>query len=165
MDTLQSDVLQVPEKKYDGIITPKVYLFVCSGNTCRSPMCEAVFNDKYANESRFAISAGLYGDGSPISANAIAALEEFGIKSRPGNDYANHISTTLNESMIKSADYIYGVTSSHAFSMIIKFPEYASKISSLPTEISDPFGGDVEDYKKCLEDIIASFDMMFGEKK
>ena len=34
-------------------------LFVCTGNTCRSPMCAALFNDRYAGLTRHAVSAGL----------------------------------------------------------------------------------------------------------
>ena len=37
--------------------------------------------------------------------------------------------------------------------LLMAYPQYASKITVMPDEISDPYGGDLEAYKKCLEQI------------
>ncbi|MGN1409680.1 MAG: hypothetical protein ACI4XJ_05840, partial [Eubacteriales bacterium] len=58
-------------------------LFVCTGNTCRSPMCEAVFNSMYGSDKIKAKSAGIFADGSPVSKNAVKALAEDGIEISP----------------------------------------------------------------------------------
>lgn len=137
-------------------------LFVCTGNTCRSPMCAALFNKKYSeNTSLHAISAGLFADGSPISRNAVTALHEAAISSDANNDYANHISRTVAEEDIASASHVYGVTPSHAMQLMMRFPEYKDKISALPLPISDPFGSDVDGYKSCLSDIDAALALLF----
>lgn len=150
--------------KTDGDILPKdIVLFVCTGNTCRSPMCAALFNDRYAGLTRRAVSAGLMADGSPISENAVRALENADVPSRkPDNDYKSHVSRTVTADMMKNAAVVVGVTSSHAMQLMLRFPAYASKITVMPTEISDPFGGNLARYEACLADIDRALRMAFG---
>ena len=158
-----SDPAVLPEKTADDLLPKETVLFVCTGNTCRSPMCAALFNDRYAGLTRHAVSAGLMADGSPISDNAVRALENADIPSRkPDNDYRSHVSHTVTEDMIASADLVVGVTSSHAMQLMLRFPAYASKINVMPTEISDPFGGNLARYEACLADIDRALRTAFG---
>lgn len=158
------EALEVTEKKDGTLIKKDIVLFVCTGNTCRSPMCAALFNDRYAGFTRRAVSAGLAADGSPISENAVRALESRGIISREGNDYKAHISKNVTESMLEEADIVVGMTSAHAMRLIFAFPRFASKINVMPAEISDPYGGDLSDYEKCLQDIDKALAKAFGIK-
>ena len=60
---------------------PKSILFVCTGNTCRSPMAAALMRralDKRGRSDIIVESAGLAADGSPASGNAVAAMAEQG---------------------------------------------------------------------------------------
>lgn len=128
----------------------KKILFVCTGNTCRSPMAEAVFNDlsKKQNLQLEASSCGICGDGiSKISEGASTALAEIGI------DF-EHISTPICEKLISDSDYIFGMTKNHGQAVIELFPSYAEKVYTLKTDITDPYGGDHDTYKKCLSEII-----------
>ena len=90
---------------------PTLVCFVCTGNTCRSPMAEATVNHLFrvppvctacdmqrvlSMPSVRATSAGLYGAGDPIAKNAVRALEAADIPSTPDNDYKNHISRPIN---------------------------------------------------------------------
>ena len=140
--------------------------FVCTGNTCRSPMAAAVFNDmslapeictacdveKLMNAKNIkAVSAGLAAFGEPISENAVSALKDAGIAATPNNDYACHISRGIDIETMRNAELVIGISSSHAVSLMANFTEYASKITCMPRDIPDPWGGSLEDYKRCLD--------------
>lgn len=139
-----------------------IYCFVCTGNTCRSPMAEAVFNDRFKTDSRYAVSYGISAFGEPISENAVAALEAAEIESTPDNDYKSHVSRQLDHGAVESAKMIIAMTQNHAMNIIYKFPEYASKVYTMPTDISDPYGQDIEAYKACLSQITDGLEKSFG---
>lgn len=155
---------------------PTTVCFVCTGNTCRSPMAQAVFNHIFRTppvctacdikqvlsaKGLRAISAGLFAAGDPIAKNAVAALEEAGIPSAPDNDYKNHISRPINPEIMENCDLIIGLTESHALQLMGRFPQYASKITCMPKSIPDPFGGDEEDYRDCLAAITEGIRELF----
>lgn len=128
--------------------TKKKIVFVCTGNTCRSPMAEVVFNFDYADSGYIAESAGLAADGSPISENALDALFDEGYRVK-----GQHPSRMLTKAIIEAADIVVGISASHAMQIIMSHPEYAEKIYSMPFDITDPYGGSLETYKACLFDI------------
>ena len=131
----------------NSVIKMKTVLFVCTGNTCRSPMAEAIFNHFADGKDLCASSCGIYGDGvSPISDNAKKALNEIGISSE-------HISTPLSKELIDNADFIIGMTSNHAGSILSMFPEYSDKVYAMPKDISDPYGGNIDMYRACRDEI------------
>lgn len=132
----------------------KKILFVCTGNTCRSPMAEALFNAKYSGTGYTAHSAGIYGDGvSPVSENTRAVLKLSGI------DFC-HTSTPLTEDMMKRYDFIFGMTRAHTILIQNMFPEYKNKIMPFPIEIDDPYGGDIDEYHECKTQIMKGLEML-----
>ena len=114
-------------------------IFICTGNTCRSPMAEGLFRAHNGEEKTglTAASAGLYTEnGLPASANAVAAAGE------RGADISAHRSQQLTAEMAENAKYLVCMTGSHYDRLCELFPDCADKIFTLlPEDISDPFGG------------------------
>ena len=159
------DTAQLLERTCDGdACAPRRILFVCTGNTCRSPMAVALLNELSRPREicaadgtlcvapRYvAASAGLYAsEGDPITAAAADALRAQGILPTPDNDYTAHRARPVSDELVAEADEIVGLTASHAMQLMLRFPEAASKISTLPIDIPDPFGGTPEVYHACL---------------
>ncbi len=129
-------------------------LFVCTGNTCRSPMAEGIFHSKYKKDSDECSSAGLYTqDNSPATPNAIQAMSETGI------DISAHRSKTITAEDINNYDLIIAMTESHA-EFVKLLGADASKIRILG--VSDPFGGDLDEYRKCRDEIVEKLKEIFN---
>lgn len=122
--------------------------FVCTGNTCRSPMAAAVLNH-FAPDRFIATSAGISAiAGNDMSSGAKRALESRGITVPP------HISRAFTESVARDNDIIIAMAGSHFMALMQAFPAYAVKYECMRREISDPFGGDNGVYESCLDEII-----------
>lgn len=130
-------------------------LFVCTGNTCRSPMAEGYLKSfglpDFNVESR-----GLSDSGLPVSENSATAMREIGI------DIGNHISKRLSKEDIENADIIVCMSASHFESLA---PFCGDKLYLLGKSVSDPYGGSLETYRNCRDEIIKGINEMFGYLK
>lgn len=108
----------------------KNILFVCTGNTCRSPMAEALLRAKAGD--RFDVrSAGVFAvDGGPAAHEAVQVLSERGID-------CHHQSKKLDEALIRWADVILTMTESHKHAVGVRFPESAGKVYTLKEYTDD----------------------------
>ncbi|MDZ4848644.1 MAG: Sua5/YciO/YrdC/YwlC family protein [Pirellulaceae bacterium] len=139
-----------------------VIVLVCTGNTCRSPMAEAMMNTKL--QTRFAKhfqnaqfapivarSAGVAAEyGVPASQGAVASMAKSGL------DLRNHQSQPAQPELMDRADLILTMTSSHRQNLLSRWPNLAGKTFGLaPDEmdVSDPYGGSVEVYQACAKKI------------
>jgi protein-tyrosine-phosphatase/tRNA A37 threonylcarbamoyladenosine synthetase subunit TsaC/SUA5/YrdC len=137
-------------------------LFVCTGNTCRSPMAETIFRAKAAErlgcrideiESRgvVAASAGISAwPGSKASAGAIEAMRDLGL------DLSAHESQPLTESLVRQADAIWTMTASHRAAILAQFPEAGGRVAMLSPDrhdVLDPIGGSIATYRACAGQI------------
>ncbi len=121
-------------------------LFVCTGNTCRSPMAQGLCQ-KYVTENmlvgQFACaSAGLdVREGAPISENAAIVMSEIGIGMN------GHRAKGISEEMMQEADYVFTMSTTHRSMLEALFPKHAYKIQVLGHPIFDPYGQNLEFYR------------------
>jgi glycine hydroxymethyltransferase len=137
----------------------KTFLFICTGNICRSPMAEALFRSATNGRTDYrAISAGLGAiDGQPPSTYSVQAMKEIGV------DISKQRSRMLTADMVKQADYILGMTHSHVDTVMLLYPQAAEKtfllrefddtLDPFEKDISDPIGGSYEVYLNCRDQI------------
>lgn len=125
----------------------RLVLFVCTGNTCRSPMAAALFNQAAGGTGYRAESAGLAAySGDPATDAAIRIMANLG---NPG--LISHRSRALTPWLVDQADWILTMTAAQALTLRQIFPGHAAKIRTLGEmtgqgQVSDPFGGDDDVY-------------------
>ncbi len=132
-------------------------LFVCTGNTCRSPLAEHFFAEicREAGLSRSAASAGTRAaEGMPLSRGAAAVLEKRGLGP------AAHHARPVNTALLDAAESVYVMERAHRDQLVARFPGYAAKIALLreaaglkPAEVEDPVGADAAEYEICAASI------------
>ncbi|KAF0242798.1 MAG: translation [Planctomycetota bacterium] len=169
----QSTVVEVDEKgcrvSREGLVPRgeievacrRRILFVCSGNTCRSPMAEVLMRralalrmgvgeDKVEEKGYAVESAGVGASpGAPISEDAARVLEEMGCRVRERK------SRGLTVEMIREADHVFAMTRSHLSRVIEMAPEAAGRARRLDAarDIEDPVGAGVEAYRAAAKQI------------
>ncbi len=133
-------------------------LFVCSGNSCRSPIAEGLMKikapEKFRDRVRVA-SAGTLGlDGHSATDFAIQAAGELGA------DISRHRSQGVNQDLVRNADIIFAMAREHKDYLEREFPEVRDNVFLLRTfdrppqetaddSIDDPIGRSLSVYRQC----------------
>lgn len=128
--------------------------FVCTGNTCRSPMAEAILRVRKIDNVEVR-SAGLHAlQGRPIAEHAKRLIER---ENMPYTETSN----VVTEEGVEWADYILTMTEGHKQALCIMYPASAGKIytlkgfvtDGLDADVHDPFGGSLYTYEKTFKEL------------
>jgi protein-tyrosine-phosphatase len=157
--------------KLRGRRRERLFLFVCSGNTCRSPMAAAIANAEIAKRMRLpvaalqtvnvrALSAGVTARvGEPLTAEAQDALRSLNVPVEP------HAARNLTAELAQQAEMIFCMTSAHRDAVIKLLPAVANKTYCLDaqSDVDDPIGKGMEAYLNCAQRIHDLVRLRFDE--
>lgn len=134
-----------------------IVLFICSGNTCRSPLAAAILSDRLSREPGLddikVISAGTAAwDGTPASEGSyLVALER-------GLDLSAHRARALTRQTVRDADLVLAMSATQARravelggeGKVMTLPDYVGNPDGVQ-EVPDPMGEDVAAYRSTAD--------------
>ena len=142
-------------------VPQRLFLFVCSGNTCRSPMAAAIANAEIASRLGVpassletvnvrALSAGVSAKvGAPLTDEAAEVLRSLSVPVQP------HAARNLTPELAAEAELIFCMTTAHRKAVVEMLPSVEGKTYCLSSEadIDDPIGKGMAAYVDCARQI------------
>ena len=137
-------------------------VFVCTGNTCRSPMAAALMSKHMCECEVFSAGVAVFGS-APASRHAIEVMKQEGL------DISSHMSSGVSHELVSDAGLVLAMTNGHKESLLCHYPDCAHKIFTLGEyagvghDVMDPFGMGLDEYRKCA-DMIAEMIALVSSK-
>jgi len=143
-------------------LTDYIAVVVCTGNTCRSPMAEAMLKKQFSTKFGCGIdqlaqygvnimSAGISAmPGAPAANQSVEVMRQYGV------DISSHCSQPMTGRLAKCADVIFALTNGHRNAIVSQWPELKDTVKTLRPDggdISDPIGSPVAVYQSCAQQI------------
>lgn len=147
-------------------------LFVCTGNTCRSPIAEAMFQTLLA-ERLHCRTGELLERGYDVSSAGLAAMsgapaapESVQLCAERGVDLSAHASQPLTEELLMQADRLYTMTAGHREAILSRYPELSDRVEVLSrsgADVTDPIGCGRSAYEQSFAEITENLRVLVDE--
>jgi tRNA threonylcarbamoyl adenosine modification protein (Sua5/YciO/YrdC/YwlC family) len=148
----------ITQADVERVINKKVFLFVCTGNSCRSVMAEYLF--KHMAGERPDVEA--FSAGTSVFFKSSASAETISVLKQTGIDATKHQSRPISNMLLKKADLIFVMTRAHRMQILERAPSVEKRIyllkefATIPKgyetdlDIFDPIGRPHDAYEECM---------------
>jgi protein-tyrosine phosphatase len=152
-------------------LAARILLFVCTGNTCRSPLAEGLAKSMLAERLGCSVDElprrGIWVLSAGVSAysEAPAATEAVEVAAELGADLRGHRSRSVSAALLAAADDVIAMTRGHAQALAARFPDAGPNPRLLcgDTDLDDPIGAGLEVYRHCARMIRSHLERFIPE--